>query len=59
VLTNSMTMGGRVCLCYAVVSYFAFYNLCRVHASLRVTPCMQAGLADHVWAIRELLEATA
>jgi IS1 family transposase len=43
----------------AIALHFAFYNLCRVHASLRVTPCMQAGLADHVWAIRELLEATA
>jgi IS1 family transposase len=43
----------------AVNLYFAYYNLCRVHASLRVTPCMEAKIEDHVWSIRELLEATA
>jgi len=43
----------------AVSLHFAYYNLCRVHASLRVTPCMEAGIEGHVWSIRELLEATA
>lgn len=43
----------------AINLHFAFYNLCRVHASLRVTPCMEANITDHVWSIRELLEATA
>jgi IS1 family transposase len=28
--------------------YFAYYNFCRVHATLRVTPAMEAGLTDHV-----------
>jgi transposase-like protein/IS1 family transposase len=41
----------------AVALWFAFYNFCRVHKSLRVTPAMQAGIADHVWSVRELLEA--
>jgi transposase-like protein/IS1 family transposase len=41
----------------AVMLWFAFYNFCRVHKSLRVTPAMQAGIADHVWSVRELLEA--
>jgi len=31
------------------------YNFCRVHQTLRVTPAMEAGLADHVWAIEDLL----
>jgi hypothetical protein len=40
---------------YAYALQFAFYNFCRVHSSLRVTPAMQAGLTDHVWDLRELL----
>jgi transposase-like protein/IS1 family transposase len=39
----------------AVALHFAYYNFCRVHSSLRVTPAMEAGLADHVWSIAELL----
>jgi hypothetical protein len=39
----------------AVACWFAFYNLCRVHKSLKVTPAMAAGIADHVWSVRELL----
>ncbi len=41
----------------AVACWFAFYNFCRVHKSLRVTPAMAAGITDHVWSVRELLEA--
>jgi hypothetical protein len=32
------------------------YNFCRVHKTLRVTPAMEAGLADYVWTIEELIE---
>jgi len=39
----------------AVALHFAYYNFCRVHGSLRVTPAMEAGIADHVWSIAELL----
>lgn len=35
--------------------YFAYYNFCRVHSSLRVTPAMESGITDHVWSIGELL----
>ncbi len=41
----------------AVACWFTFYNFCRVHKSLRCTPAMEAGIADHVWSVRELLEA--
>jgi hypothetical protein len=34
--------------------WFAYYNFCRIHQTLRVTPAMQAGLSDHVWSIEEL-----
>lgn len=35
--------------------YFAHYNFCRVHQTLRVTPAMEADLAHHVWSIEELV----
>jgi len=41
----------------AVDLYMAFFNFCRVHQTLRVTPAMQAGIADHIWTVQELLEA--
>jgi len=41
----------------AVALHFAYDNMCRVHSSLRVTPAMEAGIADHVWSIAELLGA--
>ena len=37
----------------AIALHFAYYNFCRVHSSLRVTPAMEAGLTDHVWELRE------
>jgi IS1 family transposase len=40
---------------HAVALYFAYYNFCRVHQTLRVTPAMEAGLADHVWTVEELV----
>jgi IS1 family transposase/transposase-like protein len=41
----------------AVILWYTWYNFGRVHKSLRVTPAMAAGVADHVWSVRELLEA--
>jgi transposase-like protein/IS1 family transposase len=41
----------------AVVLWYAYYNFCRIHKSLRVTPAMEAGITDHVWDLAELLEA--
>jgi hypothetical protein len=35
--------------------WFAFYNFCRVHKSLRVTPAVETGLSDHAWNVGELL----
>jgi transposase-like protein/IS1 family transposase len=35
--------------------HFAYYNFCRIHKSIRVTPAMESGLTDHVWEISELL----
>ena len=40
---------------HAVSLYFMFYNFCRVHQTLRVTPAMEAKLTDHVWTVEELV----
>jgi hypothetical protein len=54
-LTNAFSKKwGNLKAAYAV--WFTFYNFCRVHKSLRVTPAMQAGITDHIWSMRELLE---
>lgn len=39
----------------AVALYFFHYNFCRVHQTLRVTPAMEAGIADHVFDHEELI----
>jgi hypothetical protein len=39
----------------AVALHFAHYNFVRVHGSLRMTPAIAAGIADHVWALEELV----
>jgi len=31
------------------------YNFCRVHQTLRVTPAMEAGIANHVWSLAEIV----
>lgn len=35
--------------------HFAYYNFCRIHKTLRVTPAMEAGLTDYVWEIQDLM----
>ncbi len=41
----------------AVALFVAHYNLCRVHETIRMTPAMALGVADHIWTIGELVEA--
>jgi IS1 family transposase len=41
---------------HAIALHFMFYNFGRIHKSLRVTPAMQAGVADHVWSLEEIAE---
>lgn len=38
-----------------VVLYFMYYNFGRVHQTLRVTPAMEAGVANHVWSVEEIV----
>jgi transposase-like protein/IS1 family transposase len=39
----------------AFALWFAYYNFCRVHQTLKATPCMEAGIENHVWTIAELI----
>jgi len=41
--------------CHMVAIYHAYYNFCRVHQTLRVTPAMEAGLTDHIWMLTEVV----
>ena len=38
-----------------VALYFVHYNFARLHQAPRVTPAMEAGRADHAWAIEEVV----
>lgn len=40
---------------HAVALHFMYYNFCRIHQTLRVTPAMEAKVTDHVWEIGEIL----
>jgi hypothetical protein len=35
----------------------AYYNLCRVHETLRTTPAVQLGITDRVWSLGDLIDA--
>lgn len=39
---------------HAVALHFMFYNSGRIHKRLRVTPAMEAEIADHVWSLEEI-----
>jgi len=40
---------------HALALYFAFYNFCRIHKSLRVTPAMASGLTDRLWSMEDIV----
>ena len=39
----------------AIALHFGYYNFCRVHQTLKQTPCMASGITDHIWTLNELL----
>ncbi len=41
---------------HATALRYMHYNFCRVHQTLRVTPAMEAGVADHVWGVQEIAD---
>jgi IS1 family transposase len=42
--------------CAAVALNFAYYNFCKVHRAVRMTPAMAAGVEPSVWTVAELVE---
>jgi len=38
----------------ALALHFMHYNFARIHKTLRVTPAMEASVADHVWSLEEI-----
>jgi len=40
---------------HAMALYCFHYNFCKLHRTIRVTPAMEAGIANHVWEIEELV----
>lgn len=40
---------------HALGLYFAFYNFCRLHKTLRVTPAMAAGITDKLWTLADIV----
>jgi IS1 family transposase len=40
----------------ALALHFVYYNFARKHSSIKTTPAMKAGIADHVWTLREIAE---
>jgi hypothetical protein len=41
--------------CYAIALHFVYYNFCRIHASLRVTPAQEAGLTHDIMEIEDII----
>jgi hypothetical protein len=44
---------------HSVAVHYRYYNFDRIHQSLRVTPAMEAGIADHVWSLEEIVNLLA
>jgi transposase-like protein/IS1 family transposase len=37
--------------------YFAYYNFCRVHSTIKKTPAVESGFASETWSVEKLLES--
>jgi IS1 family transposase len=53
-LTNAFSKKAEM-HAHAVALHFMYYNFCRIHQTLRVTPAMEAGISDHVWEVSKLV----
>lgn len=53
-LTNAFSKKLRNHAC-AIALHFMYYNFARVHQTLKTTPAVAAGVADHVWSIEEIV----
>lgn len=54
-LTNGFSKKVENHLAHLALHYM-YYNFCRIHKTLRVTPAMEAGIADHVWTLQKVVD---
>jgi hypothetical protein len=40
---------------HAVSLHFMYYNFCRIHRTLRVTPAMEAGVTNTLWSLEDVV----
>jgi IS1 family transposase len=40
---------------HAVALHFTYYNFCRIHKTLRVTPAMAAGISTKLWEVSDIV----
>lgn len=40
---------------HALALHFMYYNFCRIHQTLRMTPAMKAGVKNRLWEIEDIL----
>jgi hypothetical protein len=53
--TAPLVFTSPACPAHPAPLHFVYYNFCRVHQTLKTTPAVASGLADHVWTIEELV----
>ncbi len=53
-LTNAFSKKLENHFC-AISLHFMYYNFARVHQTLKTTPAVAAGIADHVWTVEEIV----
>ena len=40
----------------AIAMHFMYYNFCKIHNALKVTPAMEVGMSESIWPVDKLLE---
>lgn len=53
-LTNAFSkkLGNHI---HALALYFVFYNFCRIHKTLKMSPAMAAGISDTLWSLEDVV----
>jgi hypothetical protein len=44
--------------CHSLALYFVYYNFCKIHQTLRVTPAMEAGLTKDIIELKDIVALT-
>jgi hypothetical protein len=54
-LTNAFSKKAEM-LEYSLALTFFYHNFVRIHQTLKCTPAMKAGIADHKWSIEQMVD---